>query len=358
MPVSSICKRQVFDIPQIKAPIVVEHQFEIKRCPGCCKKVETQITGVSNTPVQYGPNTKAVVLYLYASNYIPDDRTSKIMQDLFGMSLSAATVKNMVEECAYKVYPVTKKIEAKLINAPVKHVDESGMRIDGKIKWAHALCNDKLTHYRLPQKRSDIQQNLTGVVVHDYFKPYYSRLKDAQHAVYNAHILRELKAVSEIDKEPWAEDMANALLSGYKKSQQNRDEISAKWLTRFKNLYDKIIDTGIEFHEKLGFLKQQKTGRFKRRPGHNLLLRLQNNSEDVLRFLHDPNVPFTNNCAEQALRMIKVKQKISGCFRTYRWAIHFLEIRAYLASAQKQGYNVFDALSSVFQTGPINLVLD
>lgn len=356
VPVSGISKRQIFDIPPIKAQVITEHQFEVKRCPKCLQKVEAQITGISNTPVQYGPNAKAVVSYLHAYNLIPDDRTAKTMQDLFGMSLSVATVKNMVEECAYKVYPMTKKIKDALINAAVKCADETGIRIDGKIMWAHTICNDKLTYYRIPRKRSDILSNLKGVVVHDYFRSYYSQLKDVQHALCNAHILRELKAVSEIDKEPWAADMSKALLKALKVSQQNPDGVPAQWLTKFKNLYDKIIDRAFTFYEGLAPIEQQKKGRFKRRPGHNLLLRLRNHSDDVLRFLHDPDVPFTNNCAEQALRMIKVKQKISGCFRTYRWATNFLEIRTYLASAQKQGFKVLDALTSVFQTGPIDLV--
>jgi transposase len=360
VPVSRINKRQVFDIPKIK-PFVVEHQFEVKRCPGCLKKVEAQVTdisNISNAPVQYGPNTKAFVSYLQTYNFIPDDRTAKTMNDLFGVKLSAATVKNIVEEGAFKVYSITKKIKDKLINAPVKCADETGIRMEGKTRWIQTLCNDKLTYYRIQKKRSDMPQNLKGIVVHDYFRSYYSQLKDVRHALCNAHILRELKAVAEIDKEPWAKDMIKKLLEGLKASQQNPGGVPTEWLTKFKNLYDEIIDQGIEFHEGLAPLEQQKTGRFKRRPGHNLLLRLWNHSEDVLRFLHDPAVPFTNNCAEQALRMIKVKQKISGCFRTYRWAQHFLEIRTYLASAQKQGFNVLDALTSVFQTGPINLVFD
>lgn len=356
VPVSGISKRQVFDIPPIKAQVVTEHQFEVKRCPRCLKKVDAQITGISNTPVQYGPNSKAVVSYLHAYNFIPDDRTAKTMQDLFGMSLSVATVKNIVEECAFNVYPMTKRIKDRLIDAPVKCVDETGIRIDGKTKWIHTVCNDKLTYYRIPRKRSDILPNLKGVVVHDYFRSYYSQLKGVQHALCNAHILRELRAVSEIDKEPWAKDMSKALIMALKVSQQNSDGVPAKWITKFKNLYDKIIDRAFAFYEGLAPVEQQKKGRFKRRPGHNLLLRLQNHSFDVLRFLHNPDVPFTNNCAEQALRMIKVKQKISGCFRTYRWATNFLEIRTYLASAQKQGFNVFDALTSVFQAGPIELV--
>lgn len=230
-------------IAELKAEIVVlkERVAELERrlglnsensgkppsSDGLSKPSRTQSLREKN-----GPNAKAVVAYLYASNYIPDDRTAKIMQDLFGMSLSVATVKRIVEECAFKVYHVNKKIEAKLTTAQVKNVDESTVRIDGKNKWVHALCNDKLTHYRLPQKRSDVPQNLTGVVVHDYFKSYYSRLKDVQHALCNAHILRELKAVAKIDKEPWAKEMAKALLNGHKKSQQNRDEITTTAQTR------------------------------------------------------------------------------------------------------------------------------
>lgn len=355
-PVIDVCKKQVFDIPEIVKPIVTEHQFEVKRCPCCLKRIKTQKSEAFKAPVQYGSRVKAVVSYLNIHNLIPVNRVVQIMESVFGTPTSEATVENIVKECAANVKPIVEQIEEQLKKAPRKGADESGFRIDGKTLWAHTLSNDNFTHYRASEKRGDIPNDLEGVVVHDHFVSYYAKMEKAQHALCNAHHLRELKAVEEIDKEPWARDMARLLLFGHNFAQQKRHDITLEWLERFKRLFDQIVCKGLAFHEKLGVLKTPPRGRIKRRPGHNLLLRLQNRADDVLRFLHDQNVPFTNNQSEQALRMIKVKQKVSGCFRTKKGAGDFLTIRSYTATAQKQGFKILDALTSVFRGEPLNLV--
>ena len=147
--------------------------------------------------------------------------------------------------------------------------------------------------------------------------------------------------------------MIRLLLLGHQKVQQNDGLVSMQWLTKLKNLYDKIVEKGIAFHEKLDVFKKPSRGRIKRRPGHNLLLRLKNRADDVLRFLNNPEVPFTNNWAEQSLRMIKVKQKVSGCFRTFDGAKNFLIVRSYTATAQKQGFKIIDVLTCAFQGTPL-----
>jgi len=355
-PVIDLCKKQVFDIPEIVKPIVTEHQFEVKRCPCCRKRVKTQKSEAFKAPVQYGIRAKAVVSYLNIHNLIPVNRVVQIMKSVFGMPMSEATIENAVKECAANVESTVEHIEEQLKNAPCKGADESGFRIDGKTLWVHTLSNDDFTYYRASEKRGDIPNDLEGVVVHDHFISYYAKMEKAQHALCNAHHLRELKAVEEIDKEPWARGMARLLLFGHNFTQLKRQDITPEWLERFKRLYNQIIRKGLIFHERLGPLKTPSRGRIKRRPGHNLLLRLQSCIEDTLRFLYNQDVPFTNNQSEQALRMIKVKQKVSGGFRTKDGAKNFLTVRSYTATAQKQECDVLDALFQAIRKTPIDFV--
>jgi len=354
-PIVDICKKQVFDIPKIK-PFITEHQFQIKCCPKCKKRVKIRDNSLAKAPVQYGPNVKATVSYLNMYNLIPEKRTAEIMGDVFSMPMSDATVENISKTCTANVVSTVEQIKECLKKASIKGADETGIRINGKSSWVHILANNRHVHYRPSEKRGDIEKNLKGTVVHDCFAPYYNELENVQHALCNAHILRELKAVTEIDKEPWAENMTRILLFGQKLVQQRPQDITTQLLIRIKKLYDQTINKALSYHENLGVLKKSKRGRVKRRPGHNLALRLQKYSDDVLRFLIDSEVPFTNNQAERSLRMIKVQQKVSGCFRTFEGAEKFLTIRSYVATAQKQGYNILDALTSVFQKNPLLLV--
>lgn len=345
---ASICKKQVFDLPKIR-PFVTEHQFEIKHCPKCKKNVQTSHE-IAKAPVQYGPTSRAIVCYLNVHNLIPEKRASQIMKDVFDLPISVATVENITKSCAKTVKPIVEEIKETLKIAPVKGVDESGFRINNKTNWTHTLCNDQFVHYRVSEKRGDILEDLEGTVVHDYFSPYFSKLKNVQHAMCNAHHLRELKAVIEIDKEGWARHLVRLLRIGAKKDTQS---IDPKWLMKFEKLYTKIISEALYCHENLEPLSQPKRGRIKRRPAHNLLLRLQKHLNEVLLFLRNPHVPFTNNQAEQSLRMVKVKQKVSGCFRTFKGASCFFDVKSYSATAQKQGLNILDAFFSAFNCNPI-----
>ena len=352
-PVVDICKRQLFDIPEIKKSFVTEHQFEIKRCPRCKKRVTTKCNEHAKAPVQYGPNMKAVVSYLNMHNLIPKKRTAQIMGDLFGVPISVATVENFSKTCAANVKQVVEQIETNLEVAPVKGADESGIRVAGKLSGLHTLSSEQCVYYYATEKRGDIKKDLEGVVVHDGFTSYY-KLENVQHALCNAHHLRELKAVVEIDKEPWARSMIRLLKIGNRTVEQDPQDITVEWLTKFKKLYDLIISKALSYHENLGVLKKPKRGRVKRRPGHNLALRLQKYDKDVLRFLSNPEVPFTNNQAEQSIRMIKLQQKISGCFRTAEGADKFLTVRSYTATAQKQGIKPLEALIHIFRGKPFS----
>jgi transposase len=190
------------------------------------------------------------------------------------------------------------------------------------------------------------------VVIHDHWKPYY-QLEGVSHGLCNAHHLRELKALEEIENEDWAKSMSKMLSVGNKYRHPYREAIPKSIVTRLTQLYNSIIERGLNFHnEKPPLSRKNNRGRVKRRIGHNLLLRLKNYAADVLRFLLESNVPFTNNQAERDLRMIKCKQKISGCFRSFERALDFANIRSFLSTARKQELNLLEALTRALSGQP------
>jgi transposase len=202
------------------------------------------------------------------------------------------------------------------------------------------------------EKRGAVPTTFTGgIIVHDHFKPYYT-LPDVAHALCNAHHLRELKALIDIEKEPWAKRMYRVLLKANKAVKraviQEMTALPARVLRRLMVLYDGLISVGLVFHERQPPLLRRPgaRGKIPRRPGHNLLIRFRDFKDDVLRFAANFNVPFTNNQAEQDIRMMKVKMKISGGFRTKAGAETFAILRSILSTARKQGWSVLKALSS------------
>jgi len=234
--------------------------------------------------------------------------------------------------------------------SPAKHLDETGFRVSGKTHWLHVASTRNLTYYHLSPKRKALLEGLTGTVIHDHWRPYY-KLPNVQHGLCNQHHLRELKSLIENEKEPWARKMQRFLrFSLGRRKQYEENPIPDKELMRLFELFDRIVDEGLRFHERQPpFSKKAKRGRTAKRTGHNLLLRLQNHREDVLRFLNNPEVPFTNNQAEQDIRMMKCKQKISGGFRTNKGAEIFARIRGFISTARKQGWGIFNSIQKLVQ---------
>lgn len=352
--VEGAINRQVFDLPPMSI-CVTEHQAEVKVCDHCQTRVLGEFPAGVNAPVQYGERIKAMAVYLNHQQLIPEDRVQDVFRDLFELSISTATIVKIGETFAEKVAPYIEAVKDYLKKAPVKHVDETGFRIGGNTRWLHVLCNDKATVYRAAQHRGDIDEGLKGVVCHDYFRPYF-RLKKVKHSLCNAHILRELKALIEHEHESWARQMSRLL---YFVGQIAKDDVNIRRLKwRVTPLYDAIVEKGLYYHEALPPLPQKRKGKPKRRDGHNLLLRLKAHKQDVLRCLdlHVPGVPFTNNQAEQDIRMMKVKQKISGGFRTMEGAETFATIRSFLSTMRKQGYNLFESITAALQSQTLPLL--
>lgn len=350
-PVVKVIKRQVFDLPEIK-PVVTEHQFDFKTCPSCKKKVEAQSDNTIKAPVQYGNAAKAFVSYMGVEQLIPQERITSILK-IVGLPMSTATINHILQTGATLVKPSVKNIETDLkIVAYTKNLDETMLNVEGEGYWVHVISNGNATYYHISKKRGDVPKDLKGVIVHDHFISYFSQISNVLHALCNSHHLRQLIAVKELDKESWAELMVQLLLlcNDYKKKLHI---VPLEIIQTLREVYFDIIDVGLKYHENLGPLKKPPRGKIKRRPGHNLLLRLKDFASDVLRFLSDPCVPFTNNQAEQDIRMIKVKQKISGGFRTFSGAQSFLTLKSYTETAKKNNVNILHALFAAFQKKPI-----
>ena len=302
---------------------------------------------------QYGPRVRAAAVYLNVQQLIPEDRVAQAMADLFGAAtLCSASVVAWGERRAEEFKAVAAQIATLVTQAPVRHLDETGFRVAGKGQWLHTASTATLTSYRVSAKRGDLPKGLRrGVIVHDHFKPYYA-LPDVRHALCNAHHLRELKALIDIDKEQWAGQMrdllldANAAVSGA--VAEGAASPPTPVLRTLIKRYNAIVRRGLAFHRDQPSLARQigARGRPPRRPGHNLRIRLHKFKRDVLRFLYDFAVPFTNNEAERDLRMMKVKMKISGGFRTMAGARTFACLRSVISTARKQGWNILQTLAA------------
>jgi transposase len=352
--ITGVEKRQVFDMPEPRL-IVTEHQARIYSCTTCHDETRAAFPANVTSSVQYGERIKAAALYLNVQHLVPEDRTADIMGDLFGADLLCpASITAWAEKKAAALKDFIAHIAALVAGAPVKHLDETGFRIGGKTQWLHTASTHALTHYRVTEKRGALLETLNGgVIIHDHFKPYYT-LPNVEHALCNAHHLRELKALVDIEKEPWAKKMAKLLRIAChavnRAVQKGATLLAERALRRLHALYDAIIAEGLLFHEQQPALQRKNgangkaRGKSPLRIGHNLLIRLRDFKNDALRFMHNVAVPFTNNQAEQDLRMMKVRMKISGGFRTMDGATTFATLRSVLSTARKQGWNILQTL--------------
>ena len=342
----------MFDLPE--RPLeVTEHQALIYRCAHCRGETKAAFPEGVVSPTQYGERVRAAAIYLNIQQLIPEDRTAQALSDLFGTPLICpASIVAWVRKKDEDLRPVYARIGERVAEVKVRHLDETGFRIAGKLQWLHTTSSLAFTFYRAGEKRGAIPQDLQGgVVVHDHFLPY-RRLDTVDHAFCNAHILRELQSLIEFDKEPWAEAMRDMLreanLAVNKAREGGATALAPDQLAAFVDRYWAAIRHGLAFHRELPKLqtKANPRGRTKQRPGHNLLERLKTFKIETLRFLTDFDVPFTNNLAEQDLRMMKVKMKISGSFRTLDGAQIFARLRSIVSTARKQGCNILQTLAA------------
>ena len=343
--------RQVFDLPEPQPIVVTEHRAHSCVCARCGERTQAAFPETVTAPVQYGARIGAFVLYLLHYQLLPEKRLMELMADLFGIKLATATIARISQEAAGRFRGFSEIVRDRVALAPVKHLDETGFRIGGKTQWLHIACTLFLTFYRVSAKRGSLLANVTGIAVHDHWKPYYT-LTGVVHALCNAHHLRELQALIEIEKEDWARRMWRLLRRACHAANLARERgvaLNPRLLALIERCYEAILAEGFAFHEAQDPLvsvvvQAKRRGRPKRRTGHNLLLRLLERKPDVLRFLTDPGVPFTNNLAERDGRMMKLRQKISGGFRSVAGAEDFAIIRTLISTARKQGWDLLAVL--------------
>lgn len=349
--VSGTERRQVVDIPPIEA-VVTEYRSSVKECR-CCGR-ESRAKFPENVPrgVSYGERIRAVAVYLMNQHLIPYERTAEICDEVLGTSLSVGALYELNETCHDLLEDDSAAIKEEIKTSPVVNLDETGVRCNGKLQWCHAASTATATHYEVHAQRGKgafdaigILPQFSGTAVHDHLKAYFEYL--CKHALCNAHHLRELKFVHDEEKEPWAGEMRELL-----KTANGSDTPAVQQRVEILRRYDEILARGYAFHAALpefGTRKPGARGRKKQRPSKNLLDRLSAYKTETLRFLEDPEVPFTNNQAEQDLRMQKVKQKISGCHRTTRGAQIFCRIRGFISTVRKRRRNVLNDISQILQ---------
>lgn len=352
-------RRQVFDVP---APAfdVIEHCTLELVCQCGQPHVSTFPAEVTES-VQYGPNVRALGVHLTQGQMLPFARAAELIRDIYGMRISPGTLVSWVGEARAALQGTADCIAFHLRQAPVLHADESGLRVNGKLYWLHIAANDTLTCYGVHAKRGleaieahGILQKRTGVLVHDCWAPYW-RLDNSTHALCNAHLLRELVYVKEITGQEWPQSMTNFLINAHQlceAARQKQVDFTAFDIAAFRALYDAIVREGEQLHPEVT-KPTGKRGREKQSIAFNLLRRFRQYADAVLLFISDLAVPFTNNVGERAVRMPKVKQKVSGCFRTVVGAENFCVIRSCLDTLRKQGHGMLDVLRHAFNGNPI-----
>jgi len=342
-PVQGWERRQVFDLPPLRLE-VTEHQAETKRCPVSGRAVTAAFPPGVSAPVQYGPNFQTLTVYLSQQQLLPHDRLSQLCEDLFGQPLSPGTIVTNNVRVAGHLAGFETALVGQLRQAPVLHVDESGLRVAGQLHWLHVASTARLTFYGVHPKRGTaatdafaILPHCRGWLIHDHWTPYFT-YEEALHGLCNQHLLRELKFVAEERHEAWAGRLGRWLVRAYRR-RQRCGALSERQFKRAHARYRALLQAGRRLHP-----RGQGSATDPDRKTANLLDRLQDFDLCVLAFLFDPDVPFTNNQAEQDIRMIKVRQKISGGFRTLSGARAFTRVRSYLSSCRKQGRNLWEAI--------------
>lgn len=352
-------RRQVIEIPA-PHPVVTEHQALHKACAVCRTVTVGTFPPEVAQPVQYGPRLKAVMVYLQVHQLLSFERLVEALRDLFGIEPSEGTLASAQTLAYLRLAPVERAIHGALRQAAVANVDETGIRVAGRTEWVHVFSTAELTFYAHHAKRGLAAFEAIGLLVgflgrrvHDSWAPYLSL--PGLYALCNAHLLRELIGRSEDTQQAWLQALIQLLLNMQTAvitaKAAGQTELRPKQRAGFEAAYTRITNEGLRANPPSP--PTGKAGHRKQTPTRNLLDRLVAHRPAVLAFLYDFRVPFDNNQAERDLRMLKVKLKVSGCFRSSAGADQFCRIRGYISTLRKQGYSVLDGLTSLFTGEPL-----
>ncbi|MDT5269553.1 MAG: transposase [Acidobacteriota bacterium] len=368
-------RRQLIEVPPLRL-IITEHRAETRRCGACGTETKARFPAHVIAPVCYGLGLRARAAYLHKYQLLPVARTAEAMRDLFGCTVSAGTVHRMTQECSEALSASEARIKDAVTTSPVIGADETGLRVAGQNHWVHVARTDRLTHYACsPGRGKEAMDSIgilpayTGTVVSDALCAY-RQYRESRHALCGAHLLRELTYIKETcaEQQQWTEPLAKLLLeikaAGERVRAAGGREIREEQRAKFFGRYDRVVARAAKLNPapgpapppEKGARRQNVPKRVrKKNPAVPLVRRLRECREEVLRFMSDLTVPFDNNGSERDLRMVKLAQKTSGCFRTEAGVERFCRIRSYLSSARKQKQPLLTALELAFAGQPVAL---
>ncbi len=337
--------RQIIDLPTIRMQ-VTEHRVIEKTCMHCrLKNTGTFPKGLVQQ-AQYGDNLKALCVYLQNYQMLPFQRCSEFIFDLTGHQVATGSLANFQQKCVDSLEYYQQEVSKQLLKSPLLHADETGIRLNGKNSWMHVVSNKTISLFAHHIKRGreamnqmGILPNYNGTLVHDRFSSYFSY--SCEHSLCNAHILRDLVYVEEAFQANWAKEIRKLLVRA-KDKKKKEYHLSSSYYARVFKKYTQVIRPIIKNYDK----------KYKKTDEQRLAFALEKHKYLFLKFIKQPEVPFDNNQAERDLRMIKVKQKVSGCFRSQRHAQYFAQIRGYIATVKKNNLRVLESLKNAFQQKP------
>ena len=346
----------------VTVDVTAHNAIEVRECPLHDGVKTGSFPENIKATVQYGKNLQAMVVAFNTVGAVSINRTHEILSSVFNIPLATGTIKNMVTRCAESLKDTYERIRRKMIMLGLIHCDETGSRVDGKTCWVHVASDQDYTYLTINQKRgqigmdaADVLPHARGIIVHDCWGSYW-KYQDVTHAICCAHLLRELNGVIENHPEQtWAVRFKKLLLDMKKVRDKallsDKDEVSYYHRHKFDMEYDAIIKTAYE-ENPLPETPAKKRGRKKKSKVLNLICRLDNYKESVCLFIKNLCVPFDNNQAERDLRMVKVKTKVSGCFRSEEGAQEYLTIMSYIGCANKHHIKSFTAIREALNGNP------
>ena len=346
----------VMEIPPITFT-VTEYINEEKKCPSCGNKISVEFPYEAQGTQQYGPNLKALIVLLVETGMVAMNRVVQILEAVSGIRISSGTVANTIEKCAENLENPVKSIKEAVKGAKVGHFDETGMRSQGMLEWLHTASTGSLTYMEMNKKRGNeamdeigILNDFKGTAVHDCLASYWKY--SCVHSLCNAHLLRELTYIDETTSQGWAKEMIELLLEI--KNAVDLRRLGKKIfipkgeLLKYIKRYNMVVEKGLAINPEEP-KPEGKRGRAKQTKARLLLLRLQKHKDEYLRFAIDLTCPFDNNQAERDFRMAKVKQKVSGCFRSDKGGKSFATIYSFIQTLKKNGVSVYGELVKVFK---------